>query len=206
MKKYLLTAPKTNGGGGLATPPNNEIWYTSSDGNIVTLELQQNATDAFGANIVSNTYRNGKGIIKFAGGVTIIGWAVFADCTRLTSISIPNSVETIRDGAFQSSTSLTSINIPNSVTSLGEGAFFGCTGLPSVTLGNSMLNISPYAFASCTSLTFVKVETITPTRWFSADTFNGCTALTEILVPSASVDLYKAASGWSDYANIIKGY
>ena len=38
--------------------PNNEIWYTSSNGKIVT----PNATDVFGANIVSNTYENGKGI------------------------------------------------------------------------------------------------------------------------------------------------
>ena len=41
--------------------PNNEIWYTSSDGKVVT----PNKSDAFGASIISNTYSNGKGVIKF---------------------------------------------------------------------------------------------------------------------------------------------
>ena len=50
-------------------PVNNEIWYTSYDGEIVT----PYDTNVFGANIVSNTYENGKGIITFDGDVTSIG-------------------------------------------------------------------------------------------------------------------------------------
>ena len=86
------------------TPPNNEIWYTSSTGNIVT----PYATNVFGATIASNTYENGKGIMKFNGNVTEVGYYAFKECKKLTSI-----------------------NIPNSVTSIGEDAFYDCDALKS---------------------------------------------------------------------------
>ena len=87
------------------TIPDNEIWYTSSDGNIVT----PYDTNVFGANIVSNTYENGKGIIKFDNSVTSIGICAFLDCSYLTSIAIPNSVTSIGYGAFGYCFALTSI-------------------------------------------------------------------------------------------------
>ena len=50
--------------------------------------------------------------------VTIIGDKAFADCSGLTSITIPNSVTSIRDHAFYWCKGLTSVTIPNSVTSI----------------------------------------------------------------------------------------
>ncbi|WP_394809971.1 leucine-rich repeat protein, partial [Flavobacterium psychrophilum] len=47
---------------------------------------------------------------------------LFSDCSGLTSVTIPNSVTTIRDrGAFADCSGLTSVTIPNSVTSIGDG-------------------------------------------------------------------------------------
>ena len=51
----------------------NEIWYTSSDGRIITPYNK----DAFGVNIVSNVYENGKGVITFDSNVTEIGYQAF---------------------------------------------------------------------------------------------------------------------------------
>lgn len=50
--------------------PNNTIYYTTSDETICT------PYSDFGANIVSNTYSNGQGVITFDGDVTSIGEAV----------------------------------------------------------------------------------------------------------------------------------
>ena len=106
----------------------NEIWYTSSDGEIVEPYLKS----AFGANIVSNTYENGKGVITFDGDVTTIGDWAFSGCTSLTSITFLNGIKTIGEYAFYYCRNLTSITIPDSVTTIGEGAFSGCDSLKEV--------------------------------------------------------------------------
>ena len=51
----------------------------------------------------------------------------------LTSITLPNSIETIGAGAFEE-TQLTEIILPDSVVNIGDGAFKYCTNLTSITL------------------------------------------------------------------------
>lgn len=50
-------------------PPYDEIWHTSTTGGVVPLV----SSAGFGAKVVSNTYENGKGVIKFDGIVTAVG-------------------------------------------------------------------------------------------------------------------------------------
>ena len=128
--------------------PKNEIWYTSTDGEVVI----PSATDIFGANIVSNTYENGKGIIKFDAPVTSIGDYAFNDCGSLKNVTIPNSVTEIGEQAFLNCSSLTSVTIPNSITSIGIYTFKYCSSLTSVTIPDSVTSIGDYAFACCSSL------------------------------------------------------
>jgi hypothetical protein len=135
-------------------PANNEIWYTSWDGNVVNPSY----TDEFGANIVSNTYENGKGVITFDGDVTMIAYSAFSGCDGLTSVTIPNSVTSIRDYAFKGCFSLTSITIPNSITSIGSIAFGFCSALTSITIPNSVTSIGDRAFYDCSGLTSITFE------------------------------------------------
>ena len=81
--------------------------------------------------------------------VTSIGKYAFANCTSLTSVTIPNSVTCIGEDAFYGCTSLPSITIPNSVTSIGNGAFQYCSSLTSVTISNSVTSIGEGAFPHC---------------------------------------------------------
>ena len=92
-------------------PADNEIWYTTVDGNIINNPY----TGAFEANIIDNTYENGKGVITFDGEVTSIGEGAFCECYNLTSITIPNSVTNIGNYAFGECDSLTSINFEGTV-------------------------------------------------------------------------------------------
>ena len=103
-------------------PPDDEIWYISSDGSVV----DPRTPTAFGANIVSNTYSNGKGVIKFDGEVTQIGEKAFWYCAKekvLTNVYVPESVTEIGDFAFNGCSALTGFTIPSKVTRIGYSAF-----------------------------------------------------------------------------------
>ena len=147
--------------------PNNVIYYTSGDGNIIT----PYAPDVFGASIVSNEYVGGKGIITFDGEVTSIGYNAFYDCYGLTSIEIPNSVTSIGTYAFYYCWDLTSLEIPDSVTSIGSFAFGDCRGLTSLELPNSVTSIGAHPFPS--GLASIIVENGNP----AYDSRNDCNAI-----------------------------
>ena len=83
----------------------DEMWYTTTDGKIVT-PYDANALDV---TIISNTYENGKGVIKFDGDLTNIGKNAFKSKKTLSSVMIPHKVTTINDSAFGSCTSLMKI-------------------------------------------------------------------------------------------------
>ena len=136
--------------------PNNEIWYTNGS---TTKATTPNKTNAFGANIASNTYDAAKEcwVIKFDGKVTTIGDYAFKYCYSLTSVTIPDSVTTIGSYAFSDCSSLTSVTIPDSVTTIGNHAFYKCTSLTSVTIGDSVTTIGYSAFRDCSSLTSVTI-------------------------------------------------
>ena len=136
--------------------------------------------------------------------VTSIGDHTFSGCTSLTSVTIPDSVTEIGRQAFEGCTSLTSVTIGNRVTSIGRDAFYYCISLTSVTIGNSVTSIGRYAFEDCSSLAEVYCKPITPPTGSFA-MFNSNASGRKIYVPTASVDAYKSAEYWKDYASDIVG-
>lgn len=93
--------------------------------------------------------------------------------------------------------------IPNTITSIGNSAF-SYRGITSMTIPDSVEYIASYAFLGCTALTSVTVlATVPPSIEEEADVFkntNNC----PIYVPAESVNAYKTATGWSDYAERIQ--
>lgn len=139
--------------------------------------------------------------VTIGNSVTNIGAYAFEGCSGLTSVIIPDSVTSIGSDAFGSCSGLTSVTIGNSVTSIGQQAFLGCYCLTSVTIPSSVTSIEDYAFRYCTGLTSITVEATTPPTLgnYALDSTNNC----PIYVPSASVNAYKTADGWSTYASRI---
>ena len=158
--------------------PNDEIWYTSTDGNIVT---PNSADFGTGITVASNTYADGKGVIKLSGDATTIGQEAFKSCTKLATIDIPNGVTSIGNYAFDSCSGLTSINIPNSVTSVGLGVFYHCSNLTTVNIPNGVTKIGTSFFNGCSNLTTVNIPN-SVTR-FGDYAFKECTNLTTIDIP-----------------------
>lgn len=101
--------------------PDNEIWYTSNDGQII--EVSDISCEEYGANVVSNTYSNGMGIVTFDGPVTCIGSRGFHAKSTLQTISLPSTVQRIKNGAFGFCFSLTTVDLPRSVTVIEEDSF-----------------------------------------------------------------------------------
>ena len=150
-----------------------KLYYTSSDGKIVTPQ-----EGVFDANIISNTYVNGQGVIEFDNSITKIADFGFKMCTTLTSITIPNSVTAIGFEAFYNCSSLKKIVIGNSVTSFGKYAFSGCNSLTDVTINNGVSEISDETFRGCASLTTIVIPNSVTKIGDKA--FEGCSSLQSI--------------------------
>ena len=86
--------------------------------------------------------------------VTTIGNSAFLYYFYLTSLTIPNSVTTIEDGAFAYCSGFTGdLVIPNSVVTIGQSAFFTCYAFDGdLVIGNSVTTIGDYAFDDCNGM------------------------------------------------------
>ena len=136
--------------------------------------------------------------------VTSIDNFAFSECTRLTSIDIPNSVTSIGTDAFFGCSGLTSINIPNSVTYIGMEAFFGCTGLTSIDIPNSVTDILDFTFKGCTGLTSINIPNSVTQIGYEA--FLGCSGLTSIDIPNSVTAIGdNAFSGCTGLASVVIG-
>ena len=115
-------------------------------------------------------------------GVTVetIGHGAF-ERSAVTSVTIPDSVTAIHDGAFANCSQLTNISIPNSVTSIGLSAFEHCTSLKSITLPSSLRNISMFLFRNCSQLTTIQIpDSVLSIQDYA---FGNCISLETIHIP-----------------------
>ena len=158
-------------------------------------------------------------------GVTQIGDYAFFETSGFTSITIPPSVTTFGDYAFSGASTLnsvtidyasnatlggyqfgrlpiTSLTIGSHPTRIGGNMFDNCTKLTTLVIPSNISSIGGYAFYKCSGLTSITVESATPPT-LGKGAFDNDYKLT-IYVPSGSVDAYKAASGWSNYASRIQ--
>lgn len=115
--------------------------------------------------------------------VTRIGDGAFSSCTRLTEVTIPESVRSIGNSAFSNCTRLKSITIPSGVTSIGNNAFSDCTMLESITIPGSITTIGTHAFHNCAKLQSIHLNEGVTNIGNSA--FFGCKNLQSIYLPAS---------------------
>ena len=138
--------------------------------------------------------------------VVTIGNYAFYMCSDLSSIEIPNSVITIGDHAFQYCSGFTgNLTIPNSVTTIGNYAFYGSGFTGNLTIPNSVTTIQYAAFYDCVGLTEIVLLDNTPPILAFNNAFSNTNNSNNypIYVPYESIDAYKTATNWSNYASRI---
>ena len=207
--------------------PNNTIYYTTTDNQIINIPSGYYWGD--GVEIVSNTY-NDVGVIIFSGDVDTISSSSsgpFRGNTRLLTITLPRSIDYIQSYAFAGCSSLKEIEIPSKVggnlgsycfyqctslvkvrinqgvTKLSSKSFRGCTSLISIEIPDTIVGMGDACFYGCTSLAEVIMYPTTPPKTLSNDNFNNNAPGRLIKVPSSSVNTYKKADGWSVYSSSI---
>ena len=164
--------------------------------------------------------------------VTTIGTRAFQGCTALQKINLSDLISltsiggssfnnvpmpiiwkasaaftSITNQAFQGSgilevdlgdAQLTTISGSNNY-----GSFSSCSNLRKVTLPQVLTTLAQRAFYQCYALQTVICKATTPPT-ISSQSLPGTSYVQHIYVPAASVETYKAASGWSSYASIIE--
>ena len=134
-------------------------------------------------------------------GITYVGTRAFYDCSEMTSVSLPTTLETMGADVFMYCTGLTSVTIPDGVTFISGDFFLGCTSLKSVTLPDSLRDIGGCTFMYCTSLTSVRLPaTLLSISW---QMFKDCKSLTSLTIPRSVVDVKQDAfSGCTALKNV----
>ena len=162
---------------------------------------------------------------RIPNSVKTIGVYAFRHCSGLTECSLPSGIETIGANAFQNCISLSFINLPNGITSLGDYVFDNCLNFRYINIPNSLTEIPRRCFSNCDGLT--DIELPSSITYIDQEAFYDCNSMysmtlhsitpptlhywalshinpnIKIYVPSQSVEVYKTAEYWSNYANNI---
>ena len=187
---------------GNSFPNNTDAKFKASAGS--TIDWGDGVVETFetaSTNVNTHTYIDGYDYhLIVISGLTSLGYEAFQYCSGLKSIVISNSVTSIDEYVFYNCIGLTSITIPDSVTSIERGMFHRCTGLTNVTILGSMTSIDSYAFLECYKLISITLKSATPPTLGSSTI---PITIEKIIVPKSAISAYKAASGWSTYADKI---
>ena len=91
-------------------------------------------------------------------GVKIIGSYAFQYCENLTTISLPDSIETLEYCAFYECRRLTSVKLSNGISTLDWYTFNNCVALDNVVIPDSVTVIDDNCFNGCSGLTSVTIK------------------------------------------------
>lgn len=154
------------------------------------------------------------GAVSLPNGTSVVGYSCFRD-SSISSITVPDSVSTIKGAAFYNcynlssvalpsglteissllfssentakANRLTSVTIPASVTQISEGAFKNASNLQTVTIpsGSQLTTIGKEAFQSCWALTSISLANATNLTSIGKSAFANAQNLSSVTIPAS---------------------
>ena len=132
-------------------------------------------------------------------------YGAFSDCTALTSIEIPASVETIKAAAFMRCSKLATVTFEkgSKLKTIDGYAFSNCTALTTVDMSacTQVTEIRDEAFYYDSKLQLFKIGTRTPPSC-GRNVFTRINSYSVLKVPAGCVDAYKKAYDWNQFTTI----
>ena len=126
--------------------------------------------------------------------VTKIGEGAFSGVEGLKTIVIPGTVKEIAANAFSYNTTLENVIMQEGVTKIGDSAFKECTSLQKIDMPQSLNDIGEESFSHCISLKYIKLPD--NVKNIESVVFTDCTGLEKIELPKNLVGIgYSAFRG-----------
>ncbi len=113
--------------------------------------------------------------------VEVIGEGAFADLEGLKTIIIPGTVKEISANAFRNNKDLENVIMEEGVTTIGVSAFMDCRNLKNVVFPDSLTSMGSQCFYLCTSL--ARVELPDNISHIASYSFSNCTNLSNVILP-----------------------
>lgn len=115
--------------------------------------------------------------------VTEVGEHGFAGTSKVTSVTLPDTVTVIGKQAFSGCTALKKVNIPSRVTAIGDEAFLNCLSLENIKLPYTLTSIGVRSFYNCQKLTEIYVPD--GVSYMGEGAFSSCTGLKSFRIPAS---------------------
>ena len=110
-----------------------------------------------------------------------IGYHAFWQC-QIQSISLPESIKEISQGAFYGCYQLQGITFPRSLELIGEHAFCRCDQLQSITIPSNVNIIGQYCFSECSNLQIVKINDSRTLCNLGSNVFSGSYSIKKLYI------------------------
>ena len=144
------------------------------------------------------TYKQASACVLYPVGNTNQSYKVgkFNEFQYFANTSVPGNM-------FKGCYSMTEVTVPQDITSIGYNAFQQ-TALSRIVIPSKVTSIGGYAFSFCQRLSVLILQPIVPPLLSGTAFYATDDNMSIIYVPDESVDAYKQADVWSNYAQRIR--
>ncbi len=135
--------------------------------------------------------------VEIPDSITSIGKFAFFNCKRLKAVTLGHGINKIERSAFQNCEALESIELHYGIPEIASWTFAGCKSLKEVVIPNGVKYIGHQAFADCVSLEHI--DTLSSETTLGYDVFQNMNSKCVITVPLYFDERYKKLQQWNEF-------